>query len=528
MPLCNRKGAAIGGVALLASALLSSCGTGRPGNRAAAPPPAAPATASADAPAPGDRYDRVPEKGFVAVSQSPLSTFSVDVDTASYSNVRRFLRDGQLPPRDAVRVEELLNYFAYDYPKPAGDAPFSVSTEVAACPWDADHRLLHVALKGRAPSDEATPAANLVFLVDTSGSMAADDKLPLLVQSLRVLVGQLAARDRVAIVTYAGESSVALESTPGDRRDVIEGALARLRAGGATNGGAGIVDAYRVAEDAFVEGATNRVVLATDGDFNLGVTGADALVRLVEEKRRGGVYLSVLGFGRGNLNDAALEALADHGNGNYAYVDSIEEGRKVLGRELAATLHTIAKDVKIQIEFDPARVAEYRLIGYEDRALADRDFNDDAKDAGEIGAGHAVTALYELVPAGARRTATTAGVDPLKYRQAPAPVAGGAAEIATVKLRYKEPAGDESKLMSTSVVDQGSGFDGASQEFRFATSVAEFGLLLRGSAAGTATYDDVLTLGRGATGADLEGQRGEFLLLVTRAKELSAGKPLAR
>ncbi|HYH86873.1 MAG TPA: VWA domain-containing protein, partial [Pyrinomonadaceae bacterium] len=364
-----------------------------------------------------EAYAKIDENPFLEAARAPLSTFSIDVDTASYSNTRRFLTEGRLPPKDAVRIEELVNYFSYDYPQPAGSAPFSVTTEVAECPWNAKHKLVHIGLQGKRVSNEDMPPANLVFLLDVSGSMNAPDKLPLVKSALRMLTGQLGARDRVAIVVYAGSSGLVLDSTPGDRKGEIVGALERLQAGGSTNGGDGIQLAYRVAQDNFIQGGTNRVILATDGDFNVGVTGDDALVRLIEEKRRGGVFLSVFGFGTGNLNDSMMEKLADKGNGNYAYIDGDAEARKALGEQVGGTLVTIAKDVKIQVEFNPRLVAGYRLIGYENRLLADRDFNDDTKDAGEIGAGHTVTALYEIVPAGQK--VENPGIDELKYAQTP-------------------------------------------------------------------------------------------------------------
>jgi Ca-activated chloride channel family protein len=468
-----------------------------------------------------ESYSKIDENPFLEAARAPLSTFSIDVDTASYSNTRRFLTEGRLPPKDAVRIEELINYFSYDYPQPAGSAPFSVTTEVADCPWSAKHKLVHIGLQGKRVSTEDMPPANLVFLLDVSGSMNAPDKLPLVKSALRMLAGQLTARDRVAIVVYAGSSGLALDSTPGDRKGEIIGALDRLQAGGSTNGGQGIQLAYRIAQDNFIQGGTNRVILATDGDFNVGVTGDDALVRLIEEKRRGGVFLSVFGFGTGNLNDSMMEKLADKGNGNYAYIDGEAEARKALGESVGGTLITIAKDVKIQVEFNPRLVAGYRLIGYENRLLADRDFNDDTKDAGEIGAGHTVTALYEIVPAGQK--VENPDVDDLKYAQAPQPTEGaGANELLTVKLRYKEPDGDESKPLSVGVVSSEGSYRNASENFKFASSVAEFGMLLRGSRyKGQSSYDGALDLARASTGADLRGYRAEFVKLVETARSLS-------
>jgi Ca-activated chloride channel family protein len=470
-----------------------------------------------------ETYDRVAENGFAEVARAPLSTFSIDVDTASYSNTRRFLREGRLPPPDAVRVEEFINYFSYDYPQPTGDAPFSVTAEAADCPWTARHKLVRIGLQGRRVAAGQLPPANLVFLIDVSGSMQDEQKLPLVKSSLRVLAEQLTGRDRVAMVVYAGSSGLVLPSTPGDSRGEILAAIDRLEAGGSTNGGQGLALAYRVAQEHFIQGGINRVVLATDGDFNVGLTSDDELVRLVEEKRRGGVSLSVLGYGMGNLKDSRMEKLADKGNGNYAYVDSLAEARKVLGEQVGGTLYTIAKDVKIQVEFNPRHVAGYRLVGYENRLLRDEEFNDDRVDAGEIGAGHTVTALYEVVPAGQR---VGGGADELKY-QRPAPAAepsgAGAGELLTVKLRYKEPEGGASRLLSVGVVDTGASYRNASADFKFASAVAAFGMLLRDSRhKGAATYEGALELARTSAGADPRGHRAEFLNLVETARSLAA------
>jgi Ca-activated chloride channel family protein len=474
-----------------------------------------------EAPGAGERYAQIDENPFLEAARAPLSTFSIDVDTASYSNTRRFLNEGQLPPRDAVRIEELVNYFSYDYPQPLGEAPFSVKAEVADCPWNTQHRLVQIGLQGKRVSTETMPPANLVFLVDVSGSMGQPHKLPLVKQGLRTLAGQLTSRDRVAIVTYAGSSGVALQSTPGDRRNEIIAAVERLEPGGSTNGGSGIKLAYKVAEDNLIRGGTNRVVLATDGDFNVGVTGDEELVGLIERERERGVSLSVLGFGSGNLNDSMMEKLADHGNGNYAYIDSESEARKALGEQAAGTLLTIAKDVKIQVEFNPRLVAGYRLIGYENRLLAARDFNDDRKDAGEIGAGHTVTALYEIVPAGQR--VENPGVDELKYAgPSEEPQGTGTGELMTVKLRYKEPGGAESKPLNFGVVDTRAAYANASADFKFAAAVAEFGMLLRGSRyKGQASYDSAAQLARASVGADLQGHRSEFVRLIESARTLS-------
>jgi Ca-activated chloride channel family protein len=484
--------------------------------------------AKEEEPGAGERYAQIDENPFLEASRAPLSTFSIDVDTASYSNTRRFLSDGQLPPRDAVRIEELVNYFSYDYPQPAGGEPFSVKAEVADCPWNTQHRLVQIGLQGKKISTEDMPPANLVFLVDVSGSMNEAHKLPLVKSGLRTLAEQLTARDRVAVVVYAGSSGLALPSTPGDRKNDIIGALERLEAGGSTNGGAGIQLAYSVAEQNFIRGGTNRVILATDGDFNVGVTGDEELVRLIEEKRQRGVSLSVLGFGAGNLNDSMMEKLADKGNGNYAYIDSESEARKALGEQAAGTLLTIAKDVKIQVEFNPRLVAGYRLIGYENRMLAAKDFNDDRKDAGEIGAGHTVTALYEIVPAGQK--IENPGVDELKYsRPAEEPQGTASGELMTVKLRYKEPDGDTSKPLNVGVPDSRASYANASQDFKFAAAVAEFGMLLRGSRyKGQASYNSAAELARASIGADLQGHRTEFVKLIESARSLSEHASVGR
>jgi Ca-activated chloride channel homolog len=476
----------------------------------------------------GERYAEIDENPFLDAARAPLSTFSVDVDTASYSNTRRFLTEGRLPPRDAVRIEELVNYFTYEYPQPDGPAPFSVTAEVAECPWDARHKLVQIGLQGRKVSAEDLPPANLVFLVDVSGSMGDPDKLPLVKSSLRTLAEQLRPRDRVAVVTYAGASGITLPSTTGDRKGEIVSAVERLQAGGSTNGASGIRLAYRVAEENLVRGGTNRVILATDGDFNVGVTSDTELVSLIEEKREGGVSLSVLGFGTGNYNESMMEKLADKGNGNFAYIDTQAEAEKALGEQVAGTLATIAKDVKIQVEFNPRLVAGYRLIGYENRLLADRDFNDDRKDAGEIGAGHTVTALYEVVPAGQK--VENPGVDELKYGRPAGPVQGaGANELLTVKLRYKEPDGDESKPLNVGVLDRQASFRNASENFKFAAAVAEFGLLLRDSRyKGQSSFDGAAELARASAGADLRGYRAEFVRLVETARSLSARERASR
>ena len=476
-----------------------------------------------------EAYDAIVENPFLKTLDAPLSTFSIDVDTASYANVRRFLTSNRLPPAGAVRLEEFVNYFTYDYPQPTGDDPFSVTTEAARCPWNAEHVLVRVGLKGREIHRRERPATNLVFLVDVSGSMNEPNKLPLVRESLKMLTRELGDSDRVAIVVYAGSSGLVLDSTGGDRKQTIIEALDRLQAGGSTNGAAGIQLAYQTAQAHFIRGGVNRVVLATDGDFNVGTTSQDELVRLIEQRAKSGVFFSALGYGMGNLKDSTLEKLADKGNGNYAYIDTLAEARKVLVEQMSGTLVTIAKDVKIQIEFNPARVAGYRLLGYENRVLAAQDFNDDKKDAGEIGAGHTVTALYELIPtgkAGAQEAAKLPTVDPLKYQQPkqanePTPAAG-AVELLTLKLRYKQPDGDVSRLIERPLKDEVRPYAQAGGDFKFAASVAGFGMLLRQSQfAGSATFDAVLELAAEGLGRDEGGYRREFLELVRRAKGLA-------
>ncbi|MDP8257577.1 MAG: VWA domain-containing protein [Candidatus Alcyoniella australis] len=469
-----------------------------------------------------ETYDRIVENSFKMVGQNPLSTFSIDVDTASYSNVRRFLTQGTQPPPDAVRIEELINYFSYDYPQPAGDDPFSVNVEVAQCPWNLEHRLVRIGLRGRTIEQKERPASNLVFLLDVSGSMNSPNKLPLLKRSFNVLVNQLDKRDSVAIVVYAGASGLVLPSTScGDKNAIID-AFERLQAGGSTNGGAGIELAYQVAQQNFIKGGNNRVILATDGDFNIGTTNQGDLTRLIEEKAQSGVFLTVLGFGMGNYKDSTLEKLADMGNGNYAYIDNFREARKVFAEQISGTLYTIAKDVKIQVEFNPINVLAYRLVGYENRVLNNEDFNDDQKDAGEIGAGHTVTALYEVVPVGAKLGFEIPDVNELKYQQ-PTPLTTAAIgpEMLTVALRYKQPDGDTSKLLSMPVIDRGQNFDNASDDFRFAAAVAQFGMLLRGSEfKGGSSYEYLIEVANETKGQDSHGYRAEFIELARLARDI--------
>jgi Ca-activated chloride channel family protein len=522
----------LSGLATLLTAL--GCGAaGAPMSPAEAPmsaPPAAMATMAdaTGAPAPMQRntesYSAIVENDFLRAAESPLSTFSIDVDTASYSNVRRFLSDGALPPPDAVRIEELVNYFTYDYPNPTGSDPFAVAAETTGCPWNPKHRLLRIGLQGRRMPAADVPPRNLVFLLDVSGSMGEPRKLPLLRNAFKLLTEQLRPQDTVSIVVYAGAGGLVLEPTAGSNRSAILAALERLHAGGSTNGGQGIQLAYAMARKSFKQGGINRVILATDGDFNVGVTREGDLTRMIEREREGGVFLTVLGLGTGNLKDSTMEQLANKGNGNYAYLDSLGEARKVLVQQAGATLVTIAKDVKIQVEFNPKQVQAYRLIGYENRLLRTEDFNDDKKDAGEIGAGHSVTALYEIVPAGAPMTGSDRpAVDPLKYQSTPTATTAAAAsgELCFVKIRYKEPQGNESKLLSFPVTDRGEGFANASVDLRFASSVAAFGMLLRDSKhKGSASWTMTRDAAQGALGADAHGYRAEFLTLVGRAEKL--------
>ena len=468
-----------------------------------------------------ESYAPIREVEFVTASETPLSTFSIDVDTASYSNVRRFLEQEMTPQADAIRTEELINYFRYDYPQPSGENAFSVNLEMNRAPWNPEHELVRVGLKGREISAEGRGPANLVFLVDVSGSMNSPDKLPLLQRSLSALVENLSDDDRVAIVTYAGSSGLVLDSTQGKAKREILDAIANLRSGGSTNGSGGIKQAYETARQNFLKGGNNRVILCTDGDFNVGVTDQGGLQKLIETERESGVFLSVLGFGTGNLKDSTMETLADKGNGNYAYIDSISEGRKVLVEQMGSTLFTIAKDVKIQVEFNPVRVAGYRLIGYENRLLAKEDFNNDKIDAGEIGAGHTVTALYEIIPAG-RSVQGSPSVDPLKYQQPEKKSVAASNEILTVKVRYKAPDGEKSSLLEIplAAVEIPSP-DKASEDFRFATAVAAFGMKLRGSPhIGEMTWAEIQDIARGALGKDPGSYRAEFLTLVEKAKAL--------
>jgi Ca-activated chloride channel family protein len=467
-------------------------------------------------------YAPVNENGYKSVKNNPLSTFSIDVDNASYSNIRRFINNGQLPPADAVRIEEMINYFKYDYPEPKGEHPFSVYTELAACPWNRNHQLLQVGLRGKNIDKSSLPASDLVFLIDVSGSMNAPNKLPLLKSAFGLLVNELRPQDRVAIVVYAGAAGLVLESTPGNRKESIMAAIDNLEAGGSTAGGAGLKLAYAQAEKNFIEGGNNRIILATDGDFNVGESSNGGMERLVEEKRELGVFITVLGFGMGNVKDDKMELIADKGNGNYSYIDNLQEARKVLVREFGGTLFTIAKDVKFQIEFNPARVQSYRLIGYENRLLNDEDFNNDKKDAGDMGAGHNVTALYELVPTGTDENIPS--VDPLRYQ------AKGVKDIKEnnfsdeylmVKLRYKKPDGKTSMLLEKPVRGYVNNLEDTSDNLRFAAAVSEFGMILRNSEfKGNATLEGAAKLARSARGDDEDGYRSELIRLINTVKDM--------
>ena len=473
-----------------------------------------------------EEYKYIKENRFLSVTENPLSTFSIDVDAASYSNVRRFLNNNQMPVKDAVRIEELINYFSYDYKKPEGKHPFSVNTEYSDCPWNKRHKLLHIGLKGREIEYEERKGSNLVFLIDVSGSMRAPNKLPLLKKSYTMLVSKLDRKDRVSIVVYAGAAGLVLRPTPGDEKSDILQAIGRLNAGGSTAGGAGIELAYKTAEENFVKGGNNRIILATDGDFNIGTSSTSELERLIEKKRKSGVYLTILGFGMGNYKDGRMESLADKGNGNYYYIDNILEAKKVLVTDLMGTLFAIAKDVKLQLEFNPENVEAYRLIGYENRKLAKEDFNDDTKDAGELGAGHTVTALYEIVPKGVKIKLPE--VDKLKY-QGPKGRSGKRGpgnsgfkdELLTVKLRYKLPGKNNSIKLEKIVKNRPDRINNTTDNFRFSASVATFGMLLRDSEfKGNSSWKLARKLAKGAMGKDKYGYRSEFLNLIEKASLL--------
>jgi len=475
-------------------------------------------------------YDNISENKFLKVSDNPLSTFSIDVDAASYSNVRRFLNQGQLPPAGAVRIEEMVNYFKYEYPQPQNGDPFSINTEIADCPWNKDSKLVLIGLQGKKIPMENLPASNLTFLIDVSGSMQGPERIGLVKASMKMLVDQLREQDKVSMVVYAGAAGLVLPPTSGFEKTKIKDAIDRLEAGGSTAGGAGLKLAYKTAKENFMKNGNNRVILCTDGDFNVGESSDDAMERLIENERKSGVFLTVLGYGMGNYQDAKMQKLADKGNGNHAYIDGISEAKKILVNEFGGTLFTIAKDVKLQIEFNPAKVQGYRLIGYENRMLAKEDFNDDKKDAGELGSGHTVTALYEIISVGVESDFLKE-VDPLKYQSNVTPLSKSSQvnEMMTVKFRYKAPDGDVSKLIEHPVLDKQITIAKTSDNFRFAASVAEFGMLLRNSEfKSDANYADVLALARKAKGNDEEGYRSEFIRLVESAKLIARAEPLPK
>jgi Ca-activated chloride channel homolog len=467
-------------------------------------------------------YDNIVENTFHKVSDDPLSTFSIDVDAASYSNVRRYISEGQMPPAGAVRIEEMINYFRYNYPQPTGKDPFSITTEMSDCPWNSKHKLVLIGLQGKKIPTDDLPPSNLVFLIDVSGSMFDENKLPLVKASLKMLTDQLREKDRISIVVYAGNAGLVLPTTSGSDKIKIKSAIDALEAGGSTAGGAGIQLAYKTAKQNFMKNGNNRVILCTDGDFNVGVSSDDDLVRIIEKERESGVYLTVLGYGMGNYKDNKMQQLADKGNGNHAYIDGINEAKKVLVNEFGGTLFTIAKDVKLQLEFNPAKVAGYRLIGYENRMLNKEDFNDDKKDAGELGSGHTVTALYEIIPFGVQSDLLK-DVDKLKYqnpnKEEPTVFSD---ELLTVKFRYKSPDKNTSELIVHPLTDKAVSFNSTSDNFRFAAAVAGFGMLLRNSKfKGSATYSYMYNIASGALGNDKEGYRKEFIGLVKQAAGLS-------
>lgn len=463
-----------------------------------------------------ESYDRINENIFKSVSTAPLSTFSIDVDKAGYSNLRRMLNNGQEVPEDAVKIEEMVNYFAYNYPQPTGKDPFSITADVVNSPWNQDAKLVRIGLKGKDISLENVPPSNLVFLLDVSGSMEDPNKLPLLKAALNVLIDRLREKDKVSIVVYAGAAGLVLPPTSGAEKQKIRDAIDNLSAGGSTAGGAGIELAYKIAEENFSKGGNNRVILATDGDFNVGASNDRSMESLIEEKRKTGVFLTCLGFGMGNYKDSKLETLADKGNGNHAYIDTLQEAQKVLGTEFFGTLYTIAKDVKIQVEFNPAKVQAYRLIGYENRLLNDEDFKDDTKDAGELGSGHTVTALYEIIPVGVK-SKYLKDIDNLKYTKQTNQ--NFTDEMLTVKFRYKEPDGDVSKLIAKTVKDENKSIESANDDLKFSAAVALFGMQLRDSEfINTKKKEDVINLAEAGKGSDKDGYRAEFIRLVKSSK----------
>jgi len=471
-----------------------------------------------------EEYGRIYENQYLLALSNPLSTFSIDVDTASYANVRRFIMNSQLPPKDAVRIEEMINYFDYDYPDADKKHPFSLYTEISTCPWNEKHRLIHIGLQGKKIDTKDLPPSNLVFLLDVSGSMSAPNKLPLLKSAFKLLVKQLGAKDKISIVVYAGAAGLVLEPTVGNDKEKIIASIDKLQAGGSTAGGQGIQLAYKVAEENFIKNGNNRVILATDGDFNIGVSSTSELVRMIEEKREKGIFLTTLGFGMGNYKDDRMEQLADKGNGNYYYIDSLLEAKKVFISEMGGTLFTIAKDVKLQVEFNPAKVKAYRLIGYENRMLKKEDFDDDTKDAGELGAGHTVTAMYEIIPYGSEEEIP--GIEKLKYQETKiSPEAFKTKELMTIKLRYKQPDEDKSELIVHPLVDKNVDLKKTSDNFKFSAAVVQFGMLLRDSEyQGTSSVENILTLAKESKGKDENGYRAEFIKLVEMYGLMQASK----
>ena len=469
-----------------------------------------------------EEYDKIEENAFKEVKQTPVSTFSIDVDNASYSNIRRYLDAAEMPPVGAIRIEEMINYFDYDYAQPQGEDPFSINTEISTAPWNADHHLIHIGLQGKKLDYNDLKSSNLVFLIDASGSMGNENKLPLLKKSLKLLLSELDDKDRVAIVAYAGAAGLVLPSTPASERETILNALDGVNSGGSTAGGEGIELAYKIAKENLISDGNNRVILATDGDFNVGVSSSSELVSLIEEKRKEAIYLTICGFGMGNYKDGRMEQISNAGNGNYFYIDNIREAKKVFVTQMRANMFTIAKDVKIQIEFNPQTIKAYRLIGYENRLLAKEDFDDDTKDAGELGAGHTVTAIYEVILTDSESTQVIAKTNDLKYQTKT--VSGNNSDLMTVKFRYK-PIQSEQSILLEQVLHKSDlkSLESSSDNYRFSAAVAGFGLLLRDSQfKGTATYDAISSLAKGALGTDKENYRTEFLQLIETANTLQS------
>jgi Ca-activated chloride channel homolog len=476
-----------------------------------------------------ESYSPIIENQFINPVTTPLSTFATDVDAASYANVRRYVNSGQLPPKNAVRIEEMINYFKYDLPEPAAGKPVAIKAEVATAPWNAKHQLVRIGLKAKTIDNAKLPPSNLVFLIDVSGSMSPDNRLPLVKTSLKMLVDQLRPVDHVAMVVYAGAAGLVLPSTPGDQKQKIKDAIDQLGAGGSTAGGAGIKLAYNIARQNFKKGGNNRIVMATDGDFNVGLSSDRDMEQLIEVERESGVSISILGFGMGNYKDSKMELLADKGHGNYAYIDNVTEATRSMVTEFGGTLFTVAKDVKLQVEFNPAKVQAYRLLGYEDRLLAKEDFNNDAKLGGDMGVGHNVTALYEIIPVGVKDDMFAGGVDPLKYQKEPkTEIKNASDELMTVKFRYKDPNADVSKMESIVVENKTIELNNSSEDMRFAAALAEYGLLLRNSQfKQSSNFNQVITLAKGAKGKDEQGYRAEFIRLAESTRDMAKSNTLA-